>query len=250
MLRKTKYRSLTSWWKKLRLRHRVPSYKKPRRPREARRFPRRYLALFMLTVLIVAFAYSFYRFDRTILPLVLEAAELELQTEINHVINAVIQDIIRENQIRATDFYTRHDHHPTGPLLSVNTVLVNDLSNEAALRISQQLSTLEPEIVSVPLGMAFNLDTLAQVGPRFTFTMAPIGNALVSHHSHFTAVGINQIHFSVSLTVEAVVRIINPVHSSEITVDRHIALVDTIISGIVPDTYLHMDAPPTIGWGQ
>jgi hypothetical protein len=35
----------------------------------------------------------------------------------------------------------------------------------------------------------------------------------------------------------------NPVQSSEIHVSRQISLVDTIISGIVPDTYLSMDAP-------
>ena len=157
---RTKYKSRTSWLQKYRIRRRAYHYKKPRPPHEQRRFPRRYLALLMLITLIAAFAYSYYRFDRTILPLVLEAAELELQTEINNAINAVIQEIIRENQIRASDFYMRHDTNPTGPLISVNTVLVNDLSNEAALRISQRLSTMEPEIVSVPLGISFGINMI------------------------------------------------------------------------------------------
>jgi sporulation protein YunB len=217
---------------------------KPQRSGTGRSLPRRYVFLFMLLFLVAAFAYSYYRFDRTILPLVLDAAELELQTDMNNAIFAVIQDIISENNIRASDFYT-HNHETTSgsPVLSVNTVLVNNLCNEAAKRISDHLSNLEPKNVSIPLGMAFNLDTLSQVGPRFNFTMAPIGNALVNYDSRFTSVGINQVHFSVWLNVEAVVRIINPVHSFEVEVNRHVSLVDTIISGEVPDAYLHWDIP-------
>jgi len=91
--------------------------------------------------------------------------------------------------------------------------------------------------------MALGLDTLAQFGPHFSFSLAPIGNALVDYESSFTAVGINQTHFAVWLTVESTVRIINPVQSSEIIVNRTVSLVDTIISGEVPETYLNMDTP-------
>jgi len=130
------------------------------------------------------------------LPLVLEAAELRIQTEINNVINAVVHEIITERNISASDFILQKQMHPdSAPVLSVNTVLVNEICNAAAQAISERLNTMEPEIVSVPLGMIFNLDTLAQVGPHFTFTLAPIGNALVDYETSFNAVGINQVHF-------------------------------------------------------
>jgi len=198
----------------------------------------------MITIALGAFIYSYYRFDRMILPLVLEAAEMRLQTEINNVVNQVVQEIISERNITAADFILQHNlATEAGPVLSVNTVLVNEICNAAAMRISYRLNNLEPEIVDVPMGMAFGLDTLSQVGPRYTFRMAPIGNALVDYESSFMAVGINQTHFAVWLTVESEVRIINPVNSSTIKVTRHVSLVDTIISGVVPDTYLNMDVP-------
>ena len=175
----------------------------------------------------------------------LEAAEMQIQTEINNVINQVIQEIISERNLTAEDFVIQHHMGEAGPVLSVNTVLVNEICNAAAMRISHKLNNMEPETVVIPIGMAFGLDTLAQMGPRFSFNLAPIGNALVDYETRFIAVGINQTHFSVWLTVESEVRIINPVHSSEILVTRHISLVDTIISGVVPDTYLHMDNPLT-----
>jgi len=197
----------------------------------------------MIIAVIVTFAYSYYRFDRRILPMVLDAAELRLLTEINNVINDVIQEIIAERNLTAADFVVQHNLGDAGPVLSVNTVLVNEICNIAAMRISYRLNTMEPETVVVPMGMAFGLDTLSQVGPRYSFRMAPIGNAVVDFDSSFRAVGINQIHFSVWLTVESEVRVINPVNSLEVLDTRHIALVDTIISGVVPDTYLHMDNP-------
>jgi sporulation protein YunB len=195
-------------------------------------------------LLIAGFIYSYYRFDRRVLPLILDNAELRLQTEINNAINAVVQEIISQRQITAADFLLHNPLAGEGkPVLSVNTVLVNDICNLAAIGISDWLNNLEPEIVSVPIGMTLGLDTLSQVGPRFSFTMAPVGNALVNYESRFTAVGINQTHFSVWLTVESLVRIINPVQSSEIHVVRNVSLVDTIISGVVPDTYLSMETP-------
>jgi sporulation protein YunB len=206
-------------------------------------FSRGFIFFLSIVILTVSFAFSFYRFDRKILPLVLEAAELRIQTEINNVINAVVYDIIVQNQVTATDFILESGFYDADvrPTISVNTVLANEICNSAAREISVRLNNLEPETVSVPIGMAFGLDTLSQVGPHFTFTMAPIGNALVNYESSFTAVGINQTHFSVWLTVESVVRIINPIQSSEIIVMRQVSLVDTIISGTVPDTYLNID---------
>ena len=241
MRRKSWFRRIHKW----RFR-RGRSRPRPRRKTTTWLIPRKYIALAMILTVIAAFAYSYYRFDRRILPMVLEAAEMRLQTEINNVINQVVQDIISERHLTAEDFIVQHISPEGGPVMSINTVLVNEICNAAAMRISYRLNNLEPETVAVPIGMAFGLDTLSQVGPRYTFQLAPIGNALVDYESHFMAVGINQTHFSVWLTVESEVRIINPVHSSTIKVTRHISLVDTIISGVVPDTYLNMDTPQ--GW--
>jgi sporulation protein YunB len=183
--------------------------------------PQKYVLFAVLIFLLAFFAHSFYRFDRRILPLVLEAAELEIQTEINNVINSVINEIIMGNQISASDFILQNNiAGDTKPVLSVNTVLVNEISNAAAQAISERLSNLEPEIVSVPIGMIFNLDTLAQLGPHFTFTMAPIGNALVDYDTSFTAVGINQTHFSVWLTVDSIVRIIKVIRRKNNTREK------------------------------
>ena len=204
------------------------------------------LLIGLVMLLVGLFIHSYYRFDRRILPMVLEAAELRLQAEINNVINYAIQEIIVERNLQAEDFIIKSGN-PLNPVLSVNTVLVNDICNTAAQRISHRLNNLEPETVEVPMGMTLGLDTMAQRGPRFRFQLAPIGNALVSYESTFTAAGINQTHFAVWLTVESVVRIINPVNSSEIFVARDITLVDTVISGVVPDTYLSMDGG--IGFG-
>ncbi|MCL2578117.1 MAG: hypothetical protein FWE27_08730 [Defluviitaleaceae bacterium] len=160
------------------------------------RLPQRFVAFALLIFLVIFSAHSFYRFDRRILPLVLEAAELRIQAEINNVINSVVQEIIAENQVTSADFILQNVTSDAKPVLSVNTILVNEICNASAQAISARLNNLEPEIVSVPIGMIFNLDTLSQVGPHFTFTMAPIGNALVDYETRFTAVGINQTHFA------------------------------------------------------
>jgi len=197
----------------------------------------------MILATIAALAYSYYRFDRLIIPLALQAAELRIQTDINLVINNAIQEIIDSRNLTAADFIVQHSTDNIGLALSVNTLLVNDICNAAAMLISDRLNNMEPITISVPMGMAFELDTLANVGPRFNFQLAPIGNAIVDFGSRFSAVGINQTHFSVCLTVESEVRIINPVHSDTIFMSRHVSLVDAIFAGEVPETYLSVEAP-------
>jgi len=219
-------------------------FKRRRRKPGTWKIPRKYMVFAMILLVLVTFLHSYYRFDRRIMPLVLDAAEMHIQTEINNIINSVVQEIMASYRVSAEDFIIQTSAGGVNqPVLSVNTVLVNEICNAAAKMISLRLNNLEPEQVSIPMGMALGLDTMAQFGPRFSFYLAPIGNALVDYESRFTAVGINQTHFTVWLTVESVVRIINPVHSSEIIVMRNVSLVDTIISGVVPDTYLSLDTP-------
>jgi sporulation protein YunB len=240
-------------WRRNRKRHSGGSflYEKPgakKRRATKRKIPRRYVVFGIMFLLVVLFARGFYRFDRLILPLVLEAEELRIQAEINNIINSVIHEIIVQNNVTAGDFVLQNSVANEGlPVLSVNTVLVNEICNAAAQAISERLNNLDPETVSVPIGMVFGLDTLSQVGPRFSFQLAPVGNALVNYATSFTAVGINQTHFSVWLEVESTVRIINPVQSSEIIVMRHVSLVDTVISGVVPGTYVSMETP-LVSW--
>jgi len=238
-----KLRQINRWLRRRSKPKYKPKYKSPAKS-EGIQFPRKLVAFVMLILCIGVFAHGFYRFDRQIIPLALEAAELRLQAEINNVINSVIQDIIRYNNITAQDFIFQSQPTPEQmPVLSVNTVLANEICNLAAKRISYLLNNLEPERIYVPLGMIFGLDIFSQIGPRFSFDLAPIGNALVNYETSFTAVGINQVHFSVWLNVDSIVRIINPGQSMEIMVARNVSLVDTVISGTVPGTYLNMDTP-------
>ena len=217
-----------------------------RSPRTAR--PRRGVKQYVLVFFLILFilgcfaGYSYYRFDRKILPLVLASTDLRIKTAINNAIHTEVHHIIRAREVSASDFYIQSlDSNGKGNMLSVNTVLVNDICNAAAMAISERLSVMDPERISVPIGMALGLDTLANLGPRFSFSLRPTGNALVDYGSSFEAVGINQTHFEVWLTVVSTVRIINPVQSSTITISRDISLVDTIITGTVPETYLNID---------
>jgi sporulation protein YunB len=214
-----------------------PKPPKPPKLPKRRRARTKWLLLLSFTLLLAGFAYAYYRFDRRVMPLALSLAEVNAKTEINSIIHSEIQAIINERAMTARDFYMTGDDHT----VTVNTVLVNEICNDVAARVSEKLSQLNPQPVSVPLGMAFGLDTLAYFGPRFSFNLSPVGNALVDYKSRFESVGINQVHFEVWLTVESTIRIINPVQSASITVSRDVSLVDTMVSGAVPDTYLNMN---------
>jgi len=163
---------------------------------------------------------------------------MSIKTKMNDTIYRSVNNIIKERNLSAADFYTKND---AGDSLSVNTVLVSDLCNTAALDISNTLDSMGEQRISIPIGSVLSIKALANSGPAYTVSLLPAGNAEVNYESKFVAMGINQINFQVWLHVTSTVRIVNPIQSNVIEVDRDVPLVNTIISGDVPNSYFNVN---------
>jgi sporulation protein YunB len=178
---------------------------------------------------------GYYQYDRKVMPLVLAQADIQLRTTVNAIMLEVIQRTLAERGVTASDLYVQT---PGAGNVTVNTMLVNEICALAAAEISEALTALTAERMTVPLGVALGLDTLAQWGPRYGFNMRPVGTAAVNYYTRMESAGINQVHFELWLTVQSTVRIINPVLSAQVEVSRDIALLNTLITGDVPHVYV------------
>ena len=211
---------------------------KPAKAAKRRHFRGMLFALFSLVVLSGAFFLS--NVDSRILPPVLEIIDMTARNYINASIDQSLQTVTEQNTLQASDFYSKTlDESGMVNALSVNTVLVNNLCARLATDISARLEAIGSQTVQIPVAAIFNWRAFANVGPSFPITVLPVGNAVVDYETVFESVGINQVNFQLWLKVDSSVQVVNPIQNQEITVSRKLALVNTVFSGRVPETYLH-----------
>ena len=217
------------------------SYKKPN---SRKRKPLR-LLLLPLVVLSIAAAGIFFliRLDMTLFPAALQAAEVLAKARMNEIINyGAISAIERHNLVSEDFFSVTVDDEGRLNALSVNTILINHLTNELAVSMSRELTKLNTERVEIPYGALTGIRAIANLGPGYTVYLMPIGEVVVDYSSSFSSVGINQINFQVWLNVNTRMSIINPLQSSDVVLERRIPLVNTVINADIPNVYL--GSPP------
>ncbi|QGG48782.1 sporulation protein YunB [Heliorestis convoluta] len=126
-------------------------------------------------------------------------------------------------------------------LLQPNTIMINHLAAETALEVQDTLSNLSTSELKIPLGQLSGSTLFANRGPSLPVHILPIGTVTVKPVETFEEAGINQTKFMVFLNIEAVIRIVVPLLSSEIPVHTHIPISTTIIPGAVPNVYMRGD---------
>ena len=211
-----------------------------RGPKKQRKRPKAFFATFTVIFLIIASVAFVLRLDAMLFPVALQAAEITARARMNEIVNDSTLGAIERHELVTEDFY-RISISPDGQIsaLSVNTVLINNLSNEIALHMSRDLLSLDSERVQIPYGALTGVRVLANMGPMYTVYLMPLGEVIVDYSSSFSSVGINQINFQVWLNVHARMSIINPLQSNEIVLERKIPLVNTVINAEIPNVYFN-----------
>ena len=126
-------------------------------------------------------------------------------------------------------------------LLQANTTLMNSLASETALHAQAALSSLENQFVSIPLGAALGVTILAGSGPRIRVQILPVGAVSALFSTEFQSAGINQTRHKILLTLEATVRLVIPNGVEEVAVSSQMAVAESIIVGLVPDSFVDVN---------
>jgi len=214
----------------------IYDYTKQRNQRN--NFFSKFLLIAFITV-IIFFCISFFKLmDNRLLPHVIAEIDMILKTKINVAIDDAVKNVVNKKDLISDNFYkTVSNNENKITSLYVDTILINELCNEVAVRISENLNETSSENISVPLGVITNIKIFANKGPKYTISVKPIGNATADYETSFENVGINQINFQVWLIIESEIQVVNPMQESKINVSRRVPLVNTIISRETPTTH-------------
>jgi len=126
-------------------------------------------------------------------------------------------------------------------MLQADTMRMNELAAETALRAEEELNSIDNQFVEVPLGAALGVKSLSGFGPRMLIQILPVGAVHASFDTEFESAGINQTRHRVFLTLRATVSLIIPTGSQLVEVESTMPIAESIIVGGVPDSFVDVN---------
>ena len=122
--------------------------------------------------------------------------------------------------------------------LKTNMGLVNRLKTDTLNRINDEIMALDSDHIGIPLGSLFLPELLAGKGPRINVRVLSIRNSEADFLSRFSEAGINQTLHQLTLVVSVDVAVLVLGKTEHFTVGSEVVVAETVIVGIVPETYL------------
>lgn len=191
------------------------------------------ISLFTILVLLI------YRYvDNNMLPIAMAISKMKAQTLSTQLINKAVTDTIRENNINADDLITYY-YNKEGEISScgVDTVLINKICGGVSEKLSFENNEYNKNIY-IPFGNIAGKSIFTNWGPNIKANVRPYGTVKLDYGRQFESVGINQVNYRVWLDVQISLQIVVPLDSDKITVSQQVTLVDRLINGKVPESYV------------
>ncbi len=150
--------------------------------------------------------------------------------------------LVTENEVEYGELMDAHlDAQGHVTMLRADTMRMNELAAETALKAEQELNSIENQFVDIPLGAALGIKSLSGFGPRMSMQILPVGAVHASFDTEFESAGINQTRHRVFLTLRATVSLIIPTGSQLVEVESTMPIAESIIVGGVPDSFVDVN---------
>ena len=230
------------------------------RPVKRGPLPLRYVILLTMVFFIFSTAIGLWAVNKGIEPTLMRYAETETRNIAALVINKAITkrttDVGENNEV--IELIPNENGKPNAKL---NTAYVNRVLAETTAQIQKNLKTASRGDLSsleqmtdveietkntnkddgivwyVPLGQASNIALLGNMGPNIPVRFHAIGEVTPNIKITTDQVGINNIHYGVSVDIEVSVQIITPFATKITTLKQSIPVGDSYIQGDVPQFY-------------
>lgn len=189
------------------------------------------ITFFLILTIIMTYA------ERIVVPYLAEISELKTKALITKLVGKVVSSEL-DNSIKYEDIIILdkdNDSHVTS--IQTNIVKMNRLSAEISSKIQGELSTLQKDTLSIPIGVLSGNQLFESVGPDFYIKIQPYGNVETDFKSEFSSAGVNQTRHAIYIQVKINVGLIAPLMNKKIDFITNIPVAETIIVGNVPNIY-------------
>jgi len=192
--------------------------------------------LAIISVLIGSFIYI----DNSLTPTIKVLAETKAEELANRSINKSVAEIIKDEVNYSDLMNTKVDNEGKITMIESNTVMMNKVASDVALRIQEELKQVKTTTSYIPIGTALGSPILAKYGPQLKVSIEPIGTVYVNFKTDFEDAGINQTRHRIYLEVNTKVKVVIPLTTDTKEVKAEIPICETVIVGDVPNSYINI----------
>lgn len=174
---------------------------------------------------------------------VLEAKASSQATNLmTQAIDTAVDNCLQENGMSYGDFVTiTTDGLGKVTALTSNTAANSRFKRQVVEAVTRQLTTLDSDALSVPLGTLTEQPLLLGKGPSVRVRVDSVGEVTAGYANSFTAAGVNQTLHRVSLDITATIYLFLPGKILPVSVSSSVCVAETVIVGETPDTYLNLE---------
>ena len=191
--------------------------------------------LLLLVLAVLATAAS----EMWLVPMLETVADYRIQQLYDGTVSGFVAEIMQEYGFSEEDLVSvRTDADGAIAAVTPDTVSVNLIQAALNERMTAQLQSVEGIRYEVPWGSVFGGVWLTDRGPKLTFRLTASSLVTVGLEDTVTAVGINQLCYSLYVTVDQDVLLVYAGHHRIFTMHSKALVVQTVLMGETPQTYV------------
>lgn len=199
---------------------------------------RRGRAVLLIFLLLLA---GLIALEQNLSQTMLDMAFAEAYSMAVETLNRAVQ-LVSEQEVEYSELMdVKMDGSGRVSMLRANTIRMNQVAAQTALKAEDSLCSIENQFVSIPLGAALGVKSLSGFGPRIQVQILPVGSVHASFDTKFETAGINQTRHRIFLTLRATVSLIIPTGSQLVEVESTMPIAENIIVGEVPDSFVDVN---------
>lgn len=194
---------------------------------------------FLILLLLGVLLFLLYRCYRNLQEPLKAIAKMQAESAASDIMNKAMKRALNEYEGTAEDFVVYYtDAEGSITAYGIDTVAVGKLSTKVLDEMNGVFAEMGDFTFRIPMGQLTGNPLLNAIGPDIPITVRPVGNADINYGQDFTAAGINQINHKVWLAMSFHIQIASPLLTEVLTAEQDFMLVDRLLSGNVPPTYV------------
>ena len=193
------------------------------------------LGLIVVVILLTSIVFADLRIKKSLLTLASAQAQAAGTETISKIINDKVVSGLSYDEIVAV----HKDMQGKIVLLQPNTIMLNQVMSSTVFELSRSMGQMQDKTIEIPLGVMSGVDLLAAHGPRMKVNVIPAGQVHVNILNEFQQAGINQTRHLIYFEVRSNIKVAVPFMEKEVEVLAVIPMVENIIVGDVPETYVN-----------
>ena len=195
------------------------------------------LAVLLLTLLFIAVT--------QMRPILESLATTKVSNAVTRIVSEAVYEAIEQGELQY-DGLVSFEKDTEGHITAVrsNMAAFNQLQAEILDTVLTRIDQVSARELSIPIGSLTGSALLAGRGPRITVRMESVGSSEANFRNDFSSAGINQTKHQIILTVDVYVSILLPGFSTATKVRNSFIVAETVIVGMVPDTYTYFSTDP------